>query len=157
MILSRKFAFSLYEGQLAGDISDNSLIIDLSDSPDQRKVIVDSHSCGGGQIIANGSLTVPLPDGYTSASYLQATIITEGLIKVVVVSPDHATSTVLVQGSATSPGMHQICEKVTSITITENAKVAAAVRVAYACVQLPDISDEDSFRGLQDDGTQTGM
>jgi len=52
--------------------------------------------------------------------------------------------------------MHQFCEKVTTLTIT-NTSGADAVKVLYACVQLPDISDEDNFRGLQADGTQTAI
>ena len=154
MLLKRNFACEIYEDQLDGDISDDARIVDVSDSPTQKEVIGVVPSCGGGQLAASGSLTVPLPDGYTNASYLHVTIRCEGLIKIAIASPDHTTSNCLCQGSSTSPGMHQVVEHVNSITIT-NTSATTAVKIGYALFTLPDISDEDEFRGLQTDGSQT--
>lgn len=156
MQFKRQSACQIYEGQLSGNLSDDSLISDVSDDPKQKEAIITSHSAGGGQLVASGSLAVPLPDGYTNASYLHVTVITEGLIRVVTTSPDHGSSTTMVQGSSTTPGAHQFCEKVTTLSI-QNTSGSSAVKVAYALIQMPDISDEDSFRGLQSDGSQTGM
>jgi len=157
MLLKRSFAAQIYEGQDDdGVIETNALISEVADDPGQKEVIVSAHSLGGGQIVASGSLTVPLPNGYTNASYLHVTVIAEGLIRVKTTSPDHGSSTTLVQGSSTAPGMHQICEKVTTLTI-ENTSAATAVKVSYLCVAMPDISDEDYFRGLQSNGTQSAV
>jgi len=154
MLLKRNFAAEIYSGQLSGDLSDVARIFDVSDKPTQKEVIGIVDSCGSGQIVASGSLTVPLPDGYVNASYAQLTVIAKGLIRVKTTSPDHAASTTLVQGSAARPGMHQCVEHFNSITI-ENTSSTASVKVHYSLVQLPDISDEDNFRGLQKDGTWT--
>jgi len=84
-------------------------------------------------------------------SYLQATFIIEGECKIVVTSPDHDASTVLCKGDSTTPGMYQITERITQIQVVNYDSVNAA-RVNYCLVTLPDISDEDSFRGLTSEG-----
>ena len=156
MLFKRNFACEIYDGQLDGNLSEDTRIADYSDKPKQKAVIGVTETSGGGQIVASGSFTVPLPDGYTNASYLHTTFIVEGLVRVKTTSPDHAASTTLLQGSATSPGIHQIVEH-TSTLVIENTSAADAVKVSYCCIMLPDISDEDNFRGIQLDGSQTAI
>ena len=160
MLFRRNSAVMVYEGQDTGNLSSYTLLADLADNPIQRQAIISTsgETSQSGEIVAGDtqSYTVVLPEGYTNASYLHVTIIVEGLVRVKTTSPDHGASTTLIQGSSTSPGILQFCEKVTTLSI-ENTDASNAVKFAVCCVQMPDISDEDNFRGLQADGTQSSV
>lgn len=107
------------------------------------------------QIAAAGSYTVQLPNTYTSASRLFFAMSTSQTAKVVVVSPDHSTSTVLVSAIGTSPGVFSWTGTVTSITVSVPG--ASASTFSYMAWTLPDISLSSGWRqgqqssGIQDD------
>lgn len=94
--------------------------------------------------------TVSLPSGYVSTSKLMFTLSTDSTVKVVTVSPDHPTSTVLVKAATGQNGLFSFVGTVTSIVVT-NESLTATATVIYNLFEYPDITDPDSWR----DGTQT--
>ena len=156
MILNRRFNLQIYEGQLSGVMSDNTKILELGDGPETRKPVGAVTSTGGGQISAAGSYTLPLPDSYTNASYLHVAIVTEDYMRVLTTSPNHAASTVLLHGTATCPAVHIMTEQITTIVL-QNPHATDACRFCYSLAKLPDITDEDSFFEMQDDGNQVSL
>ena len=133
----------------------SSLFSDGTAFARRKQVLCSAENTGSGLIANSGSFVIPMPDGYTSAGYLFYTIRTTGLLTATIVSPVHATSTILVYGQNAQAGSLSTTEQITSITLANNS--GAAVWFEYSCFALPDISLEASFRGLQSTGARTSI
>ncbi len=149
-IVERKYSTRIFQGSLTGDFSADTEVARLSDKSEPRQVIATAVATHAGQLGASESYDVPLPNDYTNASYLQVMVWSEAIVRVITTGPDHDSSTTLLYGSTAQPGVHSMVQKVSTLTI-ENT-TAAEVEFWYALVQLPDISDEDNFRGISSTG-----
>lgn len=145
MILFRRFAAKLADGTISlyrAVISPRWQLKELF----KVGVIVPGHVSGHALLATTEAFTMPLPYGYTSASYAQLLIRAEGVLKVAVASPAHTTSTLLIYGSSTEKGQFVITDKITSITVTN--PTAGNVQFDYCVVQLPDLTLDASYYGL---------
>jgi len=154
MYLKRYFSAKIYEGQDDADLSLDSMIVDLSDDPQQKEVICAEHSSGAGQIAAGASYLLPKPQDYTDSDWMQIAIVSNGPLKLYIISPVHTAGYFLIYGSEAEPGIYLTTDRITSIQAF-NTHTTDSIKYAFSLVKLPDISSEDSFRGLQSDGTQS--
>ncbi len=99
---------------------------------------------------ATDSYAIPLPESYTSASRLSVIIRSNAICRVVVVSPDHGTSTFLLKATnGTTKGDHfgAIMWQGTVTSITVNVPTAFdSALVEYFMFKIPDLADADSWR-----------
>jgi len=99
---------------------------------------------------ANTSYAVPLPASYTVASRLSCIFRANNFCRLVIVSPTHGTSTLLLKSTTgTTKGNHSGMimwqGDVTSITI--NVPVGFDPTLIDWCMfQIPDLADADSYR-----------
>jgi hypothetical protein len=158
MILEREFRTDVFNGTLTSSQSPGAVeISQLSETQPLKQVILAGPPRTGTVYLTHGvSHTLPLPDGYTNASYLLCIFRVTGEVKVVVTSPDHAGSTVCVYGTTASPGVYSITDKVTQIIITDEHATDAR-KVEYSLYWLPDITLEASFRGIQSTGAMAAV
>lgn len=96
------------------------------------------------------SYVAQLPEGYASTEMLSCIIRSQSIVKVVIVSPDHGTSTFLLKGTngttnGDHPGLLMWQGTVTSITISSPTGAGAAL-VDYFFFEIPDLTSADSWR-----------
>ena len=153
----RQFAMTVVDGD-QDTLIDASGDVPLYQSVDVNPRMVLKLADGGyagymTSIASAATHTVQLPNSYTSASRLFFTMKSSVTAKVVVTSPDHSTSTVLVSVVGTDPGVFSFCGTVTAITV--NIPGAAASDVEFLCWTMPDITLAEGWRqGEQSTGVQ---
>jgi len=155
IIAQRQFIAQIFNGQLTGFYSSDAKIAEMTDPSIPAQVLATRYVTGSGQIATGESYTVPMPEDYTNASYMAVYIGTPDVLKLVIGSPDHADSTVLLKGGTDQDGIHATVEHIDDIVIHNTE--AGNVEFWYVLIQLPDISDEDNFRGLQVGGDRTSV
>lgn len=99
---------------------------------------------------AADSYAIPLPEGYTNTEKLSCIIRSNAICKVVIVSPDHGTSTFLIKGtSGTTDGDHNGMimwqGTVTSITLSVPTAFDPAL-IDYFLFEVPDLTSADSYQ-----------
>jgi hypothetical protein len=95
-------------------------------------------------LAAAGTYLVQLPNDYDTENRLFVLISAQGVCRCVLVSPAHATSTILIKGeSSARPGIYSVCERVSSITLSN--PTATAFDVQVSTYELPDLSLSASF------------
>ncbi len=100
---------------------------------------------------AGESFTIPLPNEYDSSALLFVIIRATSIGRVVVASPAHATSTVLINATEGDtlgdyPGFLQFTDYVTSITIS-HPQGSDPVLFEWLVHEVPDLTAAASFRG----------
>ncbi len=96
-------------------------------------------------VLTSGPKTLALPQLYDSASRLFLVMSVTAITKVVIASPAHSTSTVLLRpGAATDQrGILTLNDRITSITIST---LGAFTMIEYFCFQMPDLSIAASWQ-----------
>ena len=145
MYILRQFSALLAQGNVAVDEFSLPVYQSYDVSPTIKPKLDAGKNAGDYiTIAASGSYTVQLPDEYTSAERLFVLISAAGIIRCVIVSPAHATSTILIKGEDSDrPGVYGCCERITSITLSN--PTAAAVLVQVSLFELPDLTLSSSF------------
>lgn len=112
-------------------------------------------------LIPSATKTITLPNGYTAGvtlanggKRLRCSFRSNDVVRLVIVSPDQGTSTILVKGTnGTTNGNHDgylvFTGTITSISIQAPATNAADVEVEYMLYELPDLTTSAAYR----DGT----
>jgi len=99
---------------------------------------------------ATDSYVIPLPESYTSSDRLSVIIRSNAICRVVVISPDHGTSTFLLKATnGTTAGDHfgsiMWQGTVTSITVDVPTAFDPAL-VEYFAFKIPDLTEASSWR-----------
>lgn len=108
------------------------------------------YTSGQIRLDASDSYSVPLPAGYSNTARLSCIFRANSVCKVVIVSPDHGTSTILLKGTnGTTNGEHHGIlmwqGTVTSITVSV-AAAGDSTLIDYFLFEIPDLTDPDSWR-----------
>lgn len=153
MYILRQIGGKLAVGQVASLAAATRFPWRLVDVPSKYKLYVAAGkaSCQFGIIAAGASKTLALPEAYTAGKPLYVSIKVNDLTKVVVVSPDHGTSTFLVKATngavnGAHDGLLIWVGTVTSITVTAAAAATNGVQVESFLFELPDLTVQTSFR-----------
>lgn len=145
MYISRQFSAQLAQG----NVQDDEYYLPVYQSYDvdpSIKLEIDPGKNAGDYITiaAAGSYIVQLPDEYDTAERLFVLIAAEGICRCVIVSPVHSTSTALIKGEDSErPGLYSVCERVTSITLSN--PTAVAINVQVSLFELPDLTVSSSY------------
>lgn len=100
----------------------------------------------------NTTKTLTLPNNYTAGKRLRCAFRSNDVARLVVVSPDQGTSTILLKGTnGTTNGAHDgylvFTGTITSISLQAPSQNAADVQVEYVLYELPDITQSAAFAG----------
>ena len=148
MNILRQIAATMARGNIS-ELNGMAVVEWLShDVRSKYQLLVGDGKCVGGypSIVASGSYSVPLPTEYSSTSRMLCIFASTGVARVSVVSPDHSNSTIILKGESSSrPGIVVWNGTITSITVANPG--SSEIGVQYSLVELPDLTDVDSFRG----------
>ncbi len=147
LILERQAALRLTQGTVAtmAGMPRGALALQANVREPDTRLLVDQVSQGWKAIAISGTLTVPLPAGYTSASRLLCYFRASGLCQIAVVSPGHATATHVIHASTVRDGLLCFSDTVTSLTVTNST---TAIKFSWLLILQPDITDADNFKEM---------
>ena len=160
MLVKREFHVELFNGNVsalqgASQIGSSGKLLDITESSPVRTVIAHGSAFGVGVLAANATKALSLPQGYTSADLLFVMIRVNGAVNVVTVDASSSSSTVAMIGSQTQWGVFCSTDYLSSVSLV--SKNSSQVYYEYSFVDLPDITNESSFYGLQSTGGFTNV
>jgi hypothetical protein len=157
MIFQRDISLSAFDGNVANQSILVTPMLNFDDEATEFQVICPAFSRGSGLVAASGTFALDFPEDYDPVLFTcWAWLRILGTVEITVTSsevPPILPQKVLVAGTSTQPGIYVSTGHLSAISV--HNPTGAAVQIQWCIVQLPDVTKDSSFRGLQPSGASS--